>query len=259
MGALRLTAAALLLLAAPAARAEDVRNLAQHLAEAYDCLLSAETLAAVAAPRHGAEEARAVIEAMVEAGEAVPVGSRNLLEVRPPLCTPSPDMAVSGASSWVEQWLFESDACRLPLEELARRAEAEGFAADSFDRALGALVQGGALAVETGDIVHLPCATPPSPPAGPLERIEAYGTPGFRGLVALQALRGGCRVPAEGREDWIETMTGVAAAQLDLAPPLAPEVADALRAAIAGVLDNPGPAYEIDPDSGDLVMVPCTP
>jgi hypothetical protein len=170
----------------------------------------------------------------------------------------SPDFMTLGATSWIEEWLYAAEGCRLTLAELAARADAVELRVDRFDVALASLIEAGVVRQEGPDIVHeTACRVRPVPSEA--ELVESFRGPGFRGMVALRVMAEGCRVPAAGREVWLTAMVAHAVGQMPFAEPPSAEAVAAVRAGLQEVLDNPGGAYEIDSASGDLVMVHCSP
>jgi hypothetical protein len=167
---------------------------------------------------------------------------------------------VISSTSWIEEWLYAAEGCRLSLAELASRAEAQELAVEGFDTALGFLVASGMLAQEGADIVHrLACLPPVPPPADPLERVAASDESSVRAALYLHMPAIGCRATPEGRSATVEAMVAQLAPQMRVTEADGPEALAAIRARVEEVLDNPGRAYEIDPGTGDLVSIHCMP
>lgn len=249
---------------APGARAQD--DLGDRLlayARAWDCEASVDLLRLLAVEALGRDPAafEAALAALAASEGAALDAERGWLVLGPPACEPSAGFEVSGASAWIEEGLVTAPDCRAPLASLAEIAAAQGLGPDAFAAAASDLVASGLLRQEGADLTHALACEAPAPPADPVERVRAAEDAGFRGLLALHLMgpQGDCRVRPADRAAVVEAVADAALPQLGLAPPVAPEALDALRARIEEVLDNPGPAYEIDGATGDLVMVHCSP
>jgi hypothetical protein len=201
---------------------------------------------------------QAVMEALVGEGIAAVDSASGDVSVRAPECEMSPDFMTLGATSWIEEWVYAAEGCRLPLAELAARADAVELRVDRFDAALASLIEAGVVRQEGPDLVH-ETACRVRPVLSESELVESFRGPVFRGIVALRVMAEGCRVPAAGREAWLDAMVAHAVGQMPFAEPPSAEAVAAVRAGLQEVLDNPGGAYEIDSASGDLVMVHCSP
>lgn len=250
-----------LVVATGSAAQADLRAAVLDYARAFDCSADPATLEILATQVLGEAPgaAESAIGTLVAAGEAV--GNEfGGIDVLPPLCEPSADQQVYSASVWIEEWLYGAEGCRLPLAELARRAEQQDLSADGFALAMGFLVASGLLAQEGGDIGHrLACLPPVPPPADPLERVASFDESGLRASLYLHVADIGCRVTPEARGGVVEAVAAQLAPLMDVREADGPEVMAAVRARVEEVLDNPGRAYEIEPGTGDLVALYCTP
>jgi hypothetical protein len=205
-------------------------------------------------------ELRTTVDAMAASGELTLEEGGGMVTLNPQACERTVDDRVASATSWIEEWLYDAEGCRLPLKELARRADEQGLHREAFDRALGALDQSGMLVQEGPDFVHrLACLPPPPPPEDPMERVASFPESSVRAALYLHVNDIGCRVTPAGRAATVEAMAAALAPQMRLEELVPPEVRAAVRARVEAVLDNPGGAYEIDAATGDLVSIYCSP
>jgi hypothetical protein len=229
---------------------------------AWDCSAPVEILGMLATDALGREPAEfeAAVAKLTAAGEASLDAETGLLFARSPLCEPTPDLALDTASSWVESWLSEAEGCRRSLSERAGLAEGQGLAPDAFAEATSLLVASGMLRQEGAEVVHLLACRPPDLPADLVERVRQADLAGLRGLLALHLMgEGDCRVSGANRAAVVEAVALQALPQFGLVDPAPPDAVAAIKARVEEVLDNPGPAYQIESGTGDLVMVHCAP
>lgn len=241
-----------LLLAAGAAAAQDPRSLVVGGVRLNGCAMAEEEagpfFAAMGLPW---ETVGAVAQELVATGGASLTAEGSLV-LSEGLCRPAP-------AAWIEEGLAAFPGCRAPLRDFEAEMESLGLAAEAFDAGLLELASTSRVVPEGTDIVLADCPPGVDLRPDPLARIESFGMPGLRGLVALHLSANGCRVTPAGREETVAEMVAEAASQMALGDPLPQEATAALRTRIEEVLDNPGPAYEIDPGTGDLVLLHCTP
>lgn len=171
----------------------------------------------------------------------------------------APDAA--DAAEWIEPALGWRPNCVASLSELASEAEKSGHAPEAFDAGILLLAGDGRLVAE-GATVRLEtalCAGLGGNPELVRQRIEEFGDRSFHGAVALHFIRNGCRVSAADRSGAAEDIAFEVATILALGDGMTEDAMAEIRRRVEEVLDNPGPAYEIDGGSGDLVRLPCSP
>ncbi len=241
-------------LAGSQAAAQDPRSLVISLIRANGCAITdADAERVFSAQGVAREVVGAVAQGLEATGEASfgEDGSQMILSEE--MCRPT-------AEVFLEQEIGSLRGCRIPLSDLVARAE-ELFLYDpaEVDAGLAALAAAGKVVPDGAEVALATCAEGPVVEPDPVRRIEAMGAPYWRGLVALHLMRNGCRVTPDARAGLVAELAAAEADKLVLGSPVPPEAVAAAAAGIEEVLDNPGPAYEIDPATGDLVMIHCTP
>lgn len=239
------------------ASAQDVRAIVLDALRSHDCSLTVSQAEAVFPTLGlGTDQVAPVAQAMIDAGEAA-LTKDGVLTLSPALCAVSsadgptePD-----APAWIEFELGQAEGCRLPLAELARSAEGQGISADSFDAALLDLGARGRIVPGGSYVVHRDCALITG---GSMARVQAFGMPGYRAMVAQHLTGRGCRLPRADRVAAVQEMVDEVAAQLDLGESAPPEALREIQARVEEVLENPGAAYEVDGTTGDLVLTYCS-
>ncbi|EYD74955.1 hypothetical protein Rumeso_03467 [Rubellimicrobium mesophilum DSM 19309] len=224
----------------------------------HDCALTVSQAEAIfPALGLGTDQVAPIAQAMVDAGEAV-LTEDGVLTLSPAFCaaTSADGQIEPDVPAWIEFELGRAEGCRLSLAELARNAEAQGISADRFDAALLDLASRGRLVPEGSDVVHRDCAPTTG---GSMARVEAFGMPGYRAVVALHLTGRRCRLAPADRATAVQEMVSEVAAQLDLGESAPPEALGEIQARIEEVLENPGAAYDLDSPTGDLVLKYCSP
>ena len=251
-----------LVLVAPSARAEALRDEVKGLLRTYDCALSLDRLRSVfTVMGHEAAELETAVESLTDSGEAAVSPDGAELVLAPEVCrAPIPTRRRVLAVPWIEERLAVAPGCRMRIGELSDGAKEAGVAAPDFERAvrdLSALgryrAEGGALALRDD------LCGPGRAEDRPLARVEALGTESLRAVIGLLAMERACRLPLADRAALMRDLGVTAVERLNLGRDLSADAGAALERRLGEALEDPGPAYRIDRDGREIVAVHCRP